>query len=91
MAKRHNNHGDDPINGAGIVQPYTGECAHRDIRAVVVGGNLMYAVIRTNNSDFRANIGQGGTGKLIKHPTPQLRETATRAAAACGPEFAGST
>ncbi len=47
--------------GAAIAQQYIASSFARDIRAYVVGGSVVAAMLRHNESgDFRANVAQGG-------------------------------
>ncbi len=45
-----------------IYQEYIENSYGRDIRLQVVGGKVIAAMLRTNDSDFRANITNGGRG-----------------------------
>jgi len=41
----------------------------RDVRVLVVGGKIVGAMMRSNDSDFRANIHRGATGTNFKLPS----------------------
>ena len=60
---------------------------HRDLRVLVVGDELL-AVQRTNVDDWRKNISRGGVATPARL-SPQLADAARRAAAAVGTIFAG--
>lgn len=60
----------------------------RDIRVIVIGGEVVAAMARENAKDFRANIAQGGTG----HPTKlsaSYEEMAIHACSVLGLDYAG--
>ena len=72
-----------------IIQPYTPTAAGVDLRMLVVGEKVLYALERTGAvGDFRANIGLGGTGKVVQANPGQIR-IALAAARACELDFAG--
>lgn len=51
----------ETAGGAAIAQQYIASSFARDIRAYVVGGSVVAAMLRHNESgDFRANVAQGG-------------------------------
>ncbi len=71
-----------------VYQEYIESSHGRDIRLQVVGGKVVAAMLRTNDSDFRANITNGG--KMISYqPSSKQCELACRACQATGAEFAG--
>lgn len=49
-----------------LFQKFISESAGRDIRAIVIGGEVKAAMLRKSESDFRSNIGLGGKGERIE-------------------------
>jgi RimK family alpha-L-glutamate ligase len=75
-------------NRAFLIQEYIGESYGRDIRLHIVGGKAVAAMQRYNDSDFRANITNGG--KMMPYePTAQEIEMAAEACRILGVDFAG--
>jgi RimK family alpha-L-glutamate ligase len=71
-----------------LIQEYIGESYGRDIRLHIVGGKAVAAMQRYNDSDFRANITNGG--KMMPYePTAQEIELAAEACRILGVDFAG--
>lgn len=67
-----------------LVQEYIQESGGTDIRAIVVGSQVVASVKRQSlDDDFRSNTHQGGVGKKIKL-TPEEERIAVRAAKAMG-------
>lgn len=67
-----------------LVQEFVKESAGVDIRALVVGSQVVASIKRQSlDDDFRSNTHQGGVGKLVKL-TPEEERTAVRAAKAMG-------
>ncbi|MBC7691030.1 MAG: RimK family alpha-L-glutamate ligase [Methylotenera sp.] len=57
-----------------IMQQFIAEGAGRDYRAFVIGNQVVAAMMRTApEGEFRSNIHQGGTGKLVKLPVAFAR------------------
>jgi ribosomal protein S6--L-glutamate ligase/gamma-F420-2:alpha-L-glutamate ligase len=71
-----------------IMQEFILESRGRDARVNVVGGKVVSAMERYNDSDFRSNITNGGKMKNID-VTPEIEATAIKAAEAIGLDFAG--
>ncbi len=72
-----------------LVQEFIKEAGGSDIRAFVIGGKVIAAMLRTGaEGDFRSNIHRGGTAKMIRI-TPEERSTAVRAAKALGLNVCG--
>ena len=66
------------------MQEFIKEAGGSDIRAFVIGGRVVAAMLRQGaEGDFRSNLHRGGSAKLIKI-TPEERSTAVRAARALG-------
>lgn len=72
-----------------LIQEFIEESAGVDIRAFVVGNQVVASMQRQSlDDDFRSNIHQGGEGKVIKL-TEEERKTAIRAAKAMGLSVCG--
>ncbi|MAZ44070.1 MAG: 30S ribosomal protein S6--L-glutamate ligase [Legionellales bacterium] len=72
-----------------IVQEFEKESAGRDIRALVIGNQVVASMERrSEEGDFRSNIHQGGKGYPVKL-TPDERKIAIKAAKILGLKFAG--
>lgn len=71
-----------------LLQEYIGAGCGRDIRIHVVGGQVVTAMLRTNDHDFRANITNGG--RMTPYtPTAAQIETAVKACQILRLDFAG--
>lgn len=67
-----------------LVQEFVQESAGMDVRAIVVGSQVVASIKRQSlDDDFRSNTHQGGVGKLVKI-TPEEERTAIKAAKAMG-------
>ncbi|HSX31867.1 MAG TPA: RimK family alpha-L-glutamate ligase [Candidatus Saccharimonadales bacterium] len=67
-----------------LVQEYVKESAGTDIRAIVVGSQVVASIKRQSlDDDFRSNTHQGGVGTIVKLTTEEER-TAVKAAKAMG-------
>jgi alpha-L-glutamate ligases, RimK family len=72
-----------------LIQEYIEESAGVDIRAFVVGSQVVASMKRQSlDEDFRSNLHQGGEGKTIKLTDIEIK-TAIRAAKAMGLHIAG--
>lgn len=72
-----------------LIQEFVKESAGTDIRAFVVGTQVVASMQRQSlDDDFRSNIHQGGSGKTVKL-TDEERKTALRAAKAMGLAICG--
>lgn len=72
-----------------ILQEYIAESRGRDIRALVVGGELVGAMRRTaRKGEFRSNLHRGGAGKPVALDEP-YRHAAVEAARIMGLDVAG--
>ncbi|MCG7344994.1 RimK family alpha-L-glutamate ligase [Sporosarcina sp. ACRSL] len=79
----------DELRGVDYVfQEFIETSRGRDIRVNIVGGEIVAAMHRSSETDFRANITNGGVASVIEL-TPAQKELAIRAAEAVGAEFAG--
>jgi ribosomal protein S6--L-glutamate ligase len=79
-----------PVTTTGLlVQEYIPPETRRDIRAFVIGGELVAAVeLRPRKGDFRSNIHQGGNGRRLT-PGGDLTILSLSASRALGLEIAG--
>jgi ribosomal protein S6--L-glutamate ligase len=72
-----------------LVQEFVKESAGMDIRAIVVGSQVVASVKRQSlDDDFRSNTHQGGVGKVVKL-TAEEERTAIKAARAMGLPICG--
>lgn len=72
-----------------LIQEFVKESAGVDIRAFVVGNQIVASMERQSlDDDFRSNIHQGGTGRVVKL-TEVEKKTALRAAKAMGLPICG--
>lgn len=79
----------DELRGVDYVfQQFIATSSGRDIRVNIVGGEVIAAMHRSSETDFRANITNGGVASVIELSLEQ-KELAIRAAEAVGAEFAG--
>lgn len=79
----------DELRGVDYVfQQFIATSRGRDIRVNIVGGEVVAAMHRASETDFRANITNGGVASVIEL-TPEQKELSIRAAEAVGAEFAG--
>jgi RimK family alpha-L-glutamate ligase len=66
-----------------VAQKYVSTSFGTDIRIQVVNGEIVAAISRHNENDFRANLSNGGTGRPYQ-PTSFEQELAIESAAAVG-------
>jgi ribosomal protein S6--L-glutamate ligase len=72
-----------------MLQQFIREASGEDIRALVIGGEVVAAMRRqARPDDFRANLHQGGTGQSVSL-TKKEQKLAVRAARTLGLEVAG--
>jgi ribosomal protein S6--L-glutamate ligase len=72
-----------------LVQEFVKESAGTDIRAFVVGSQVVASIVRQSlDDDFRSNTHQGGVGKTVKL-TDEETKTAIKAAKAMGLSICG--
>ncbi|MFN8349439.1 MAG: RimK family alpha-L-glutamate ligase [Spirosomataceae bacterium] len=64
------------------------ESDRKDIRAIVVGEKVVVAMERSGKKDFRANISQGGSGRLVEL-TKEQEQICVNASKALGLSFSG--
>lgn len=73
-----------------LIQQFVSESRGRDIRAIVVGGDVVAAMRRrAKKGEFRSNIHRGGRGEAIPHIKPEYHNAAVAAAQALGLHIAG--
>ncbi|NYF25028.1 RimK family alpha-L-glutamate ligase [Sporosarcina sp. JAI121] len=79
----------DELRGVDYVfQKFIATSRGRDIRVNIVGGEIVAAMYRHSETDFRANITNGGVATVIEL-TERQKMLAIQAAHAVGAEFAG--
>lgn len=79
----------DALRGVDYVfQKFIASSRGRDIRVNIVGGEIVAAMYRFSETDFRANITNGGVARQVTL-TDKQRSMAIHAAEAVGAEFAG--
>lgn len=79
----------DELRGVDFVfQQFIDSSRGRDIRVNIIGNKIVAAMYRHSETDFRANITNGGKAEKIVLTEAQ-KEVAIRAAKAVGAEFAG--
>lgn len=71
-----------------VFQEFIESSRGRDIRVNIVGGEIVAAMYRHSETDFRANITNGGVAEVIELTDAQ-KELAIQAADAVGAVFAG--
>ncbi|GDX47677.1 MAG: 30S ribosomal protein S6--L-glutamate ligase [Bacteroidetes bacterium] len=72
-----------------LVQEFIAEANSSDVRAFVVDGRVVGAMIRTGKAgDFRSNLHRGGTARVI-HLTQEEEDAAIQSAKALGLRIAG--
>ena len=71
-----------------IIQRYIRSSKGRDVRIQVAGNEVVAAMYRYNDNDFRANITNGGSMKPFE-PTPEMAAMAVSACKALDLDFAG--
>lgn len=70
------------------LQAFVGETKGKDLRALVVGDEVVAAMERVSTADFRSNIHRGAMGRLV-HLDDEQYEVAIRAARALGLNLTG--
>ena len=71
-----------------IMQEFISESKGRDVRVNVVGGQVVSAMERYNENDFRSNITNGGKMRKI-NLSEDMKDAAIKATEAIGLDFAG--
>ena len=79
----------DELRGVDYVfQEFIETSRGRDLRVNIVGDQVIAAMYRHSETDFRANITNGGVAEVVEL-TPAQEKLALEAAKAVGAEFAG--
>ncbi|MDQ0219385.1 RimK family alpha-L-glutamate ligase [Peribacillus cavernae] len=71
-----------------ILQEFVQSSKGKDIRLNVVGEKVVASMLRTSETDFRANVTNGGKTEAYS-PTPEEIELAVKCAGILGTDFAG--
>ncbi len=71
-----------------LFQEFIASSRGRDIRVNVVGGQVIAAMYRHSETDFRANITNGGIAEIVELTDAQI-EISLQAAESVGADFAG--
>ncbi len=71
-----------------LYQEYVKTSHGRDVRIQIVGGKVAASMLRTSETDFRANISNGGRMQQY-NPPDSFKAMALKAAALLGADFAG--
>ena len=71
-----------------LFQRFVSESAGRDIRVIVVGGEVVAAMLRSSETDFRSNIELGGVGTPVEVDR-ELGKLCIRTAEALGLDYYG--
>lgn len=71
-----------------VMQEFVRESAGKDVRINVVGGQVVCAMLRKNEHDYRSNVTNGGK-TYPWTPTPEQSAAAIAACEAIGLDFAG--
>ncbi len=71
-----------------LFQEFVASSRGRDIRVNVVGDRVAAAMARSSETDFRANITNGGVASVVEL-TPEQESVALQAARSVGADFAG--
>ncbi len=71
-----------------LMQEFIGESRGKDIRVNVVGKNVVAAMLRYNETDFRSNVSGGGKTQSVTL-TQEQEQIALDACKACETDFAG--
>ena len=71
-----------------LFQEFIASSRGRDIRVNVVGGQVVAAMYRHSETDFRANITNGGIAEIVELTDAQI-EISLQAAESVGADFAG--
>jgi RimK family alpha-L-glutamate ligase len=71
-----------------LYQEFVSTSYGRDVRAQVIGGEVVAAVMRTSENDFRANVTNGG--RMVQFDAPEAyTDMALRCSRIIGADFAG--
>ncbi len=76
------------FNKPHLYQEFINSSRGRDVRVQVVGGKVVGSMLRTSETDFRANVTNGGTMNYIELPK-SFEDMAIKASSIIGTDFAG--
>ena len=71
-----------------LIQEYIETSYGRDVRVIVIGGEVVGGMLRMSDHDFRSNIGSGGRGEVYEL-TPEMTDIAKRTAKVLGLDYCG--
>ena len=71
-----------------IIQEFIKTSYGRDVRVIVIGGEVVGGMLRQGNNDFRSNIGAGGTGEVFPL-TEEMKQLALKVSDALGLDYCG--
>ena len=71
-----------------LFQRFVAQSAGKDMRVIVVGGKALGAIIRSSATDFRSNIGLGGSAEQVELPQ-EVKQIAERTAGILGLDYCG--
>lgn len=71
-----------------LYQKYVERSAGRDLRVIVIGGEVVGGILRESDGDFRSNIGLGGRARAYDVPK-DVASYAVRAADVLGLDYCG--
>ena len=71
-----------------LFQRFIARSAGTDMRVIVIGGKALGAIIRRSETDFRSNIGLGGSAQKVDLPR-EVKEIAERTATLLGLDYCG--
>lgn len=73
---------------AHLFQEYVETSYGRDVRVIVVGGEVLGGMLRQGNNDFRSNIGAGGSGEVFPL-TEEMKQLALKVVDVLGLDYCG--
>ena len=71
-----------------LLQRFENESSGKDMRVIVIGGNVVCAMLRENKLDFRSNVAHGGSATAVKAPQA-IVEICEKAAKIIGLDYCG--
>lgn len=71
-----------------LFQKFVAGSAGRDMRVIVVGGKVLGGMLRFSSSDFRSNVGLGGSAQKVDVPQ-QVQAAALKVADVLGLDYCG--
>ncbi|MBE5742386.1 MAG: RimK family alpha-L-glutamate ligase [Clostridiales bacterium] len=73
---------------AHLFQEFVSSSYGKDIRIIVIGGEVIGAIMRVSNGDFRSNISSGGHGEIFT-PTDQMKNLAVKISKVLNLDYCG--